>query len=95
MPGAGWFKGIRGATVGPVQQLDLAPGRAAVVELNFNALVSRFGERVQIQPAAAAVDPGSAAGCRISAEMYDQITGRTMAYASAEPQPMGDTPPPQ
>jgi hypothetical protein len=89
------FKGIRGATVGPVQQLNLAPGQAGFVELNFNTLVNRLGERLQIQPVVAAVNPGSAVGCSTSAEMYDQLTARTMAYASAfEPPPMGDTPPP-
>lgn len=39
------FKGIRGAILRPVQDLNLAPGRAAFVELNFNSLVSRLGER--------------------------------------------------
>jgi hypothetical protein len=89
------FKGIRGATVGPVQQLNLAPGGAGFVELNFNTLVNRLGERVQIQPVVTAVNPGSAVGCRASAEMYDQITARTTVYASAfEPPPVGEIPPP-
>src|SRR6476620_633885 len=53
------FKGIRGATLGPVQDLNPAPGQAAFAELNFNSLVSRFGERVEVHPAMAAVNPGS------------------------------------
>jgi hypothetical protein len=89
------FQGIRGATLGPVQDLNLAPGRAGFVELNFNNYVSRFGERLQVHPAVAAVNDGSAVGCRASAEMYDQLTARTMAYAVAFiPPPIPDQPPP-
>jgi hypothetical protein len=89
------FKGIRGATLGAVQDLNLAPGQAGFVELNFNNYVSRFGERLQVRPAMAAVNDGSAAGCKASAEMYDQLTGRTMAYASQFlPPPVNDRIPP-
>ena len=89
------FKGIRGATLGPVQDLNLAPGQSAFVELNFNNLVSRFGERVQVHPAMAAVNNGSALGCRASAEIYDQLTARTTAYASQFiPDVIGAIPPP-
>ena len=89
------FKGIRGATLGPVQDLNLAPGQAAFVELNFNNHVSRFGERVQVHPAMAAVNDGSAVGCKASAEIYDQLTARTMAYAAQFiPDVIGAIPPP-
>jgi hypothetical protein len=89
------FKGIRGATLGPVQDLNLAPGQAAFAELNFNNHVSRLGERVQVHPAMAAVNNGSAVGCRASAEIYDQLTARTMVYAAQFiPDVIGAVPPP-
>jgi hypothetical protein len=58
-----------------------APGESDTLDLNMNGLV-RFGERGVINPCMMPVGPGSAAGCKVSVQVFDQITGWTQAMIS-------------
>jgi len=62
--------------------LKLAPGEAGFMDLNMNGLV-RFGERGIINPCMMPVAPGSAAGCKLSVQVFDQFTGWTQAFLAA------------
>lgn len=65
-------------SAGPV--LTLNQGQISFLELNGNSLVGRFGQRVQVRPV---LTPTSAPGtCSASAEVYEQITGRTLVYGN-------------
>lgn len=83
---------------GPTRNVDLAPGQAAFVQFDFDRVLTQFGQRLQLRPVVIPAYEGSAQGCIASAEMFDQFTGRTMAYTAAyaaqEPPPVGEQAPP-
>jgi hypothetical protein len=75
------FADSAGTAVGNTVTADLGPGEAAFAELDFSSLAIRGGQRLELRPVATAAYVGSASGCSISAEVYDQSTGRTTVYA--------------
>lgn len=71
--------------------LDLGPGQSTFTQFDFSGLVTRLGQRVEVRPVAHAAYPGSTAGCRFSAEVFERFTGRTSVYTrSFEPIPAGN-----
>jgi hypothetical protein len=74
--------------------VDLAPGQAAFVQFDFDRVLAQFGQRLQLRPVVVPLYEGSALGCIASAEMIDQFSGRTAAYAAQQPPPIGEHPPP-
>jgi hypothetical protein len=70
------------------RELDLAPGQTAVVEVSVTRLLGRPGRRVELLPY---VEP-RVGSCLVSTEVFEQVTGRTMALSKAviagfDPQP--------
>jgi hypothetical protein len=59
--------------------IKLAPGEGDFADLGMNGLV-RFGERGIINPCVMPVAPGSAAGCRVSVQVFDNFTGWTQSF---------------
>jgi hypothetical protein len=72
------FHSGSGALLGS-RVMKVAPGEADVFDLSMNGLV-RFAERGIIEPCVMPVAPGSAAGCRVSVQVFDQLTGWTQAF---------------
>ena len=70
------------------RELDLAPGQIGVVDVSVTRLLGRPGRRVELLPY---VEP-RAGSCLVSTEVFEQVTGRTMALSKAviagfDPQP--------
>ena len=71
---------------------DPGPTSTSFLELNGNTLVTRFGQRVQVQ---ALVTPtvGTVGICQPSVEVYEQFFGTTMAMADPAPISFGEKDP--
>jgi hypothetical protein len=91
------FRDTRNAPVGDSRAVDLGPGQSATLTLNFNQLVSRVGERFELEPLVTPASGGVNFACQASVEVYEPISGRTTAWApSANPgfsDPDDDVPP--
>ena len=75
------FLDVNGNTLSTGTSVTLNQGQTSYFELNGNTLVKGFGQRVQVRPL---ITTSSANGtCSASTEEYEQITGRTLVYASA------------
>jgi hypothetical protein len=61
------------------KELKLASGQGDFLDLNMNGLV-RFGERGIINPCFMPVALGSAGGCKVSIQVFDNLTGWTQAF---------------
>lgn len=82
-----------GSPVGPSLQVNLAPGQAALLDLNSATLGLQPGQRMELQPMvrgtpATAARPAVSSACLANAEVFDNATGRSATYqtgASALP----------
>jgi hypothetical protein len=79
------FADSAGTAIGHTVMADLAPGQAAFAEFDYSSLALRGGQRFEVHPMVTSAYLGSAAGCSISAEVYDRSTGRTTVYARTLP----------
>jgi hypothetical protein len=75
------FRNSQGTALAQKRVL-LAPGTADFLDLNMNTQVSRLGERVPITPSLRPATSGSAIGCVVSLQLFDQLTGWTTTYIS-------------
>ena len=55
----------------------LGPREGGFLDLNFNTLVMRLGQRAVVAASVLPVSAGSADGCVASLEVFDQATGWT------------------
>lgn len=84
-----------GNPAGPAPKVvNLSQGHADFLDVAGARLVSQFGQRAELRPVIAVypsqpVVPGAAvpSACAATAEVYDQFTGRTWAWA--DPGPIG------
>jgi hypothetical protein len=70
-----------GNPLGRPVAVNLAPGQSAFVEFDFSAMLSSFGQRMEVHPVVTPAYLGSSAGCHVSAEIYDRLSGRTSSYS--------------
>jgi hypothetical protein len=81
------FSDSTGATLGRPVSINLSPGQSAFTEFDFSTMATHIGQRFELRPVVTAAYTGSAAGCRLAAEIYDRVTLRTSTY---QPIPVGD-----
>jgi hypothetical protein len=91
------FADSSGMPIGRSVSADLAPGQSSFTQFEFGAMVTRLGQRSEVRPVVTPAYPGSTAGCRFSAEVFDRFTGRTSSFARSffedpnlQPTPAGD-----
>jgi len=76
-----------GNPAGPAPKtVNLSSGHADFLDVAGAQLVSQFGQRAELRPVVTIL-PGAAApsACVATAEVYDQFSGRTWAWANLEP----------
>jgi hypothetical protein len=76
------FADSKGNPIGPSLQVNLSPGQSALLDLNGSVLGLQPGQRIEVQPRVTVQAPGSS--CGASADVFDQATGRTWTYQSAD-----------
>jgi hypothetical protein len=76
-----------GNPAGPAPKtVNLSPGHADFLDVAGANLVARFGERAELRPVVAIVPSAAAPSvCSATAEVYDQFSGRTWAWADPGP----------
>jgi len=67
--------------VGNAMSVQLAPGQAASLDLPGSTLVTKLGQRAEVQPVISA----SNGGCIASAEVYINGLGTTSTYFPTDP----------
>ena len=75
------FVNSSGVPVGNTLNVQLAPGQAASLDLPGNTLVTKLGQRAEVQP----VISGSNGGCVASAEVYIEGLGATSTFIPVDP----------
>ncbi len=75
------FINSSGVPVGSALNVQLAPGQAASLDLPGSLLVTRLGQRAEVQP----VISGSNGGCVASAEVYLNGLGTTSTFFPVDP----------
>jgi hypothetical protein len=82
------FVNSSGVPVGNTMNVQLAPGEAASLELPGSTLVTKLGQRAEVQPVVSA----SNGGCIASAEVYLNGLGTTSTFFPTDPcSPSGGT----
>jgi hypothetical protein len=82
-----------GNPAGPAPKMvNLSLGQADFLDVAGARLVAQFGQRAELRPVVTIVTTGAAAPavCAATAEVYDQFSGRTWAWAT--PVPMAPAP---
>jgi hypothetical protein len=76
-----------GNPAGPAPKVvNLSQGHADFLDVAGDRLVSQFGQRAELHPVVTIVPSAAApSACAASAEVYDQFTGRTWAWANPVP----------
>jgi hypothetical protein len=80
------FRDSNNLPVGTSLTVDLGPDQGTFLTLSFNRLVSRLGQRFELQPVVTAVNREVNFACQASVEIYESISGRTIAWI-APPEP--------
>jgi hypothetical protein len=75
------FLNSQGAAVGSTLDVQLAPGQAASLDLPGSTLVTRLGQRAEVQPVVTAPN----GGCVASTEVYINGLGATSVYWPPDP----------
>jgi hypothetical protein len=75
------FVSSQGAPVGSTLQVQLAPGQATSLDLPGSALVTKLGQRAEVQPVVTAPN----GGCFASTEVYLNGLGTTSVYIPIDP----------
>ena len=70
------FLNAQGVQVGNTLNVQLAPGQAASLDLPGSTLVTKLGQRAEVQPIVTAPN----GGCVASTEVYSNLLGATTAY---------------
>lgn len=77
------------------RELELAPGQTGVLDVSLTRLVGRPGHRVELLP----YTELRRGACLVSTEVFEQVTGRTMAISKGsivgfdpQPDPPADVP---
>jgi len=73
------FADSSGNVIGKPMSVNLNPGQAAFLELPGTAVVSKFGQRAEIQPVVDVV-VGVPNACIASTEVYTTLTGENAVY---------------
>jgi hypothetical protein len=79
------FADPNGNQLGSTLAVNLSPGQAASLDLNADTLGLKLGQRIEVLPIVTVTPPVTtgppvASVCGASAEVFDQITGRTETY---------------
>jgi hypothetical protein len=77
-----------GHPAGPAPKMvNLSLGQADFLDVAGARLVAQFGQRAELRPVVTIVTTGAAAPavCAATAEVYDQFSGRTWAWANPAP----------
>ena len=77
-----------GNPAGPAPKMvNLSLGQADFLDVAGARLVAQFGQRAELRPVVTIVTTGAAAPtvCAATAEVYDQFSGRTWAWAVPDP----------
>jgi hypothetical protein len=77
-----------GNPAGPAPKMvNLSLGQADFLDVAGARLVAQFGQRAELRPVVTIVTTGAAAPavCAATAEVYDQFSGRTWAWANPSP----------
>jgi hypothetical protein len=75
------FVNAQGVQVGNTLNVQLAPGQAASLDLPGSTLVTKLGQRAEVQPVVAATN----GGCVASTEVYINGLGATSVYFPPDP----------
>lgn len=75
------FVNSNGVQVGNTLGVQLAPGQAASLDLPGSTLITRLGQRAEVQPIVNAPN----GGCAASTEVYNNLLGATTAYIPPVP----------
>jgi hypothetical protein len=75
------FVNSQGAQVGNTLNVQLAPGQAAWLDLPGSTLVTKLGQRAEVQPVVTAPN----GGCVVSAEVWIDLLGATSVYFPPDP----------
>ena len=75
------FVNSQGTQVGNTLNLQLAPGQAASLDLPGTSLVTKLGQRAEVQPVVTAPN----GGCVVSAEVWINGLGATSVYFPPDP----------
>ena len=75
------FVNSQGTQVGSTLNLQLAPGQAASLDLPGTSLVTKLGQRAEVQPVVTAPN----GGCVVSAEVWINGLGATSVYFPPDP----------
>lgn len=75
------FVNSQGVQVGNTLNVQLAPGQAASLDLPGTTLVTKLGQRAEVQPVVTA----TGIGCSASAEVWINLLGTTSVYFPPEP----------
>ena len=67
---------IPGFPPGPTRTVDLMPGEGAFLDLPMDGFGLRLGQRIEVRPTVS----GATANFRVTAEVYDQGSGRTTTF---------------
>jgi len=76
------FLDANGNSVGANSSVNLNPGQSASFDLNANALLQRFGQRVEVRPIAVTYPPNP---CIVSSEVFDNFTAFTTLVVPGTP----------
>jgi hypothetical protein len=77
------FADINGNPIGPNLPVNLNPGLSAFLDLPSQALGLTTGQRTDVQPMV--IGPSQNQTCSATVEVFDQVSGRTHAFQSAQP----------
>lgn len=75
------FVNAQGEQVGNTLNVQLAPGEAASLDLPGSTLVTKLGQRAEVQPVVTA----PSGGCIASAEVWVNLLGATSVYIPPDP----------
>ena len=75
------FVNAQGAQVGNTLNVQLAPGQAGSLDLPGTTLVTKLGQRAEVQP----VVTVTSGGCVASAEVWVNVLGTTSVYIPPDP----------
>jgi hypothetical protein len=79
------FADSKGNPTGTSLQVNLRPGQSVPLDFNSSILSLQPGQRIEVQPKVMVQSSGSS--CGATAEVFDQATGRTWTYQSADVHP--------
>ena len=81
------FTDSKGNPIGPSLQVNLSPGQSVPLDLHGSVLEVHSPQRIEVRPRVTVQAPGSSAWSQ-RADVFDQATGRTWTYQSADVPPV-------